>query len=264
MISDFGSYKYTMFLESKKKVKNIDFKIIAEDFEGEFRATDLQFQEGACPTGHSPHTQEFLKPITFGIDENYYMNTVSNPNKVGIQPRVFKNMEERFFNVVGRGHETISIPNVYHEDYRKELCTTGLDISLTPKEDYDLLRISTANGYYVENRVYADYEYGEQPLNYKYTKEFYFEGGKAGEEIQLNASIYTAKIGNSSIPVCRKIFDIENGNSFVNNQSFISCPNGSFRIRIEFYKKVNGIYKDTGIGYYGIVKFKQYEKGAKF
>ena len=264
MINDFGSYKYTMFLNSNKKVKNIDFKVVADDFNGTFNATDFQFQEGACPTGHSPHTEEFMKPITFGIDENYYMNTVSNPNKTGIQPRIFKNMTERFFNVVGRGHEIISIPNVYHEDYRKELCVTGLDFSFIPKSDYDLLRIATADGCYIENRVYNDYEHGEQPLNYKYTKEFYFDGGKAGEEIQLNASILTAKIGSNEVAVCKKIFSFENGNDFVNNQSFISCPNGSFRIRIEFYKKVKGIYRDTGIGYYGIVKFKQYERRAKF
>ncbi|WP_294402652.1 hypothetical protein [uncultured Clostridium sp.] len=264
MIKDFGSYVYTMFLEGNKQVKEIDFKVIADDFEGTFRATDLQFQDGACPTGHNPNTSEFMVPVTFGIDENYYMNTVSNPNKVGIQPRIFKNMTKRFFNIVGRGHETISIANVFHEDYRKELLVTGLDFKLIPKEDFDLLRISTADGTYIENRVYDDYEYGKQPLNYRYTKEFYFDGGNAGEEIELNASLFTAKLSGNKVPVQRKLFEFENGNSFVNNQTFLTAPNGSFRVRIEFYKKIKGIYQDSGIGYYGIVKFQQYEKGAKF
>lgn len=265
MIKDFGSYIYTMYLESNKPVKQIDFKVVASDFEGVFNATDFQFQEGAYPTGYVPHTSELIKPVKFGIDENYYMNTVDKPIKRGVQPRIFTNMETRFYNIVGRGHETISMPNVFHEDYRKELLVSGLDFKIIPKNDYDLLRISTADGAYIPNRIYQENEEnGEHPLNYRYTKEFFFEGGKAGDEIELSASIHTVKLNGNKVPVSRKMFELKDCNSFINNQTFLTAPHGSFRVRIEFYKLHNGTYQDRGIGYYGTVKFKQWEKGASY
>jgi hypothetical protein len=42
------------------------------------------------------------------------------------------------------------------------------------------------------------------------------------------------------------------------------APWGSFRLGIEFYKLVNGVYQDVGIGYWGYAEFEQYKGRAKY
>ena len=58
----------------------------------------------------------------------------------------YTGLRNRVFNIVGRGHEVVLLPNVFNEDYKVELLTSGLDLELYAKEDFDLLRITTMDG----------------------------------------------------------------------------------------------------------------------
>ena len=111
-------YIHTVYLENRsKRVKEVEFNLIGEDFEGDISFTDLQLQEGTRVSGTMPELREILSPVEFNIDENTFLRTVSNPVKRGTQPQVHNNIKNRFFNIIGRGHEVVSIPNVFHENF---------------------------------------------------------------------------------------------------------------------------------------------------
>ena len=270
-------YIYTVDIEGSKKVKEVDFELVANDFTGSIQFTDLQFQEGSQISANIPSGPDILSPVSFNIDEFTFLNTVGNPSKRGTQPIYHKDVTNRFYNIVGRGHEVISIPNVFHEDYTFPIVTSALDIELYAKEDFDLLRIRTNDGGFVPDRKYHTYvELIDHPLNYKYTREFYFSGGKAGDKIELKASINAAKINGKSIPMNKhRIESFDHGVMDIDRQRYMLAPSGSFRLGIEFYKQVDGTVhdesgspkkttwlEDTGIGYHGTAELNQWTYGV--
>lgn len=275
-LNKWNRFIHTVHLEkTEKKVKEIELNLIGENFEGEINFTDLQFQEGTSVSGTIPNTREILQPVEFNIDENTFLRTVSNPVKRGTQPRNHENVKNRFYNVLGRGHEVISIPNVFHENYFNQIITTALDIELRAKSDFDLLRIRTNDGNLIKRRQYSIPQLENHPLNYKYTREFYLPGGKENEKIELKASINSAKIENKNISLKSGIINSSGTELKIEKQRFMLAPEGSFRLGIEFYKKVTesfvdeyGIdnsvtyFKDVGIGFYGIVEFNQWTYGG--
>lgn len=269
-------YIYTVDIEGDKKVKNVDFELLANDFQGNIQFTDLQFQEGKSITANIPSGPDILSPVKFNIDEFAFLNTVGNPAKRGAQPIYHENVTNRFYNIVGRGHEVVSIPNVFHEDYMFPIVTSGLDIELYAKEDFDLLRIRTHDGGFVPDRKYHTYvELLDHPLNYKYTREFYFDGGKAGDKIELKATINAARLAGEDVPLKKHNIIINHGDMDIDRQRYMLAPAGSFRLGIEFYKQVNGTVhdeagnpkkttwlEDTGIGYYGTAELNQWTYGV--
>lgn len=274
MIKDFTTYSYIYDLEeegiSNKKVKAINVKLVADNLQGRINITDIQLQSGGQQTGYNPTTQEFMEEHKHTIDEFAFINTVSNPVKEGVQPKLWKGVNNRIFNMVGRGHETISVSNTYHDDYTMDMVVCGLDLTIIPKDDYDLLRISTNDGIYVENRV--DHQHpcdSEYPLNYIYTNEYYFAGGKAGDKIELLASKQRAYKNGIDVTEGKFVYD----GIPMATQSYMVCCQGSNRYRIEFYKRITetddndnklDYYKDTGIGFYGWAEIpKQYTMGVK-
>lgn len=255
--------------EKQKKIKNIEIDVIANDYSGNFNITDIQVQEGEVKTHYHPSTKEFLDNLDFQVDEFHWMKTVSNAIKEGVQPRKLTGLKNRIYNIVGRGHDVMALPNVYDMDYTKSLVSTSLDLTIIPKNDYDLLRISTNEGFY-DGSVYSDENFKDNPLNTRYSKEFFFKGGKKGDIIKLLGSKYMATVNDKPVPITRKkvVDDLD----IHNVQRFMTTHFGNQRIRIEFYKKVPRtvydetvyIYEDTGIGYNVFAEFKQYEKGKKY
>jgi len=260
-----------------KKVEEIEFKLVAENVEqGELRVTDVQLQEGSEVTGTVPATQDILKLVRFTIDET--TNRVSTRENVykGQEPRIFNDLTHRFFNVVGRGFETIAVPNVYHEDVREDILTTGLDLTLIPKNDYDFLRIATLYGGVVEreDRTYQHDSLVDNPLNKRYTKEFCFSGGKARDEIKLLSSEQRATVNGSPVPLGVQRFNVgvdeQWGETrqvvYTNRQRFMALPAGATRIKVEFMRlEQDGNLQymvDDGIGFQGLAEFSQWTWGV--
>ncbi|MED5010902.1 hypothetical protein P9852_05370 [Geobacillus stearothermophilus] len=100
-------------------------------------------------TAAIPNTAEWFQPAYGTLDET--STAVGRDVYLGDQPRVFENVKNRFYNIVGRGHEAIIVPNVYETDFSRQLTTTVVDITLYAKNDFDLLRISTNYGDYVDD-----------------------------------------------------------------------------------------------------------------
>ncbi|MBM7717199.1 hypothetical protein JOC94_004224 [Bacillus thermophilus] len=274
---EFTRYLTTFKHYSSKKVKSIELNISAENVDkGNIRITDIQLQEGMQATGEIPATQDILELTRFNIDESHNATTYENVY-LGDQPQTFFHLEERFFNVMGRGFETITIPNVYHEDYRIPILTTGLDLTLYPKNDYDFLRITSFYGGFIENqydRTYTDETLEKNPLNYRYTREFCFPGGKIGDEIILSAAKQRASVNGKVIGLGVQKFNVGQSSDYDgikpvyyrNRQRFMLLPVGATRINIQFMKKEqtgNLIYMvDAGIGFHGIAEFKQWTWGV--
>jgi hypothetical protein len=122
--------------------------------------TDVQFQGGNMLTGWERSPQEFLKRLYWTVDENKVMpsvnswNTVEDPNPEGSPaPVVYNDVGRRLFNITMRGHATITIPNYLPEDWRFDTLPSGIDLSIKPKDDFDVCRISTAHGaWYAEEK----------------------------------------------------------------------------------------------------------------
>ena len=265
MSSNFGSYLNIINKKEGnegKSVKNIQFNVIANKYIGDVNITDIQLQAGNIKTLYHPNVKELLERTKFGIDEYEFLNTVDNGIKIGVQPRKLKGLTNRLYNIMGRGHEVVSTPNVYHEDYGIKFCTTNLDITLVPKNDYDLLRISTNEGAYIEGRAYDGEDKSDNPLNIRYSREFFFPQGRAGDIIKLTGSDYTATVNGIKLPI--KKGNVVPDTKISNTQRFMVAPSGTFRTRIEFYKKVDGVYKDVGIGFNGVMEFNQNKEGGKF
>lgn len=274
--------KFTRYLQvlqpsEGKRVKSMDIKVVAERFHGELVITDIMFQAGKQATAYISNTAEILKLVEATINEND--TAVGNDVYQDYQPKIFPGVTNRFFNLVGRGHEVIVVPNVYHENHAEPIITTGLDFTIYPKNDYDLLRISTNFGTELEYGVFSDV-FEEHPLHWRYTREFYLDGASAGTEIKLHASTRTATVGGVPQPLGVRHIDVGkvNGESRIlttPRQAFMVAPVGSYRIRVEFYKRVTETIedawggttqieymKDIGIGFQGVVEFTQYALGG--
>lgn len=266
-------FVYTLDVESGKQVEQIEFSLLAESITGSMNISDIQIQGGKTATAPMAHTSEMMKPVSFNIDETAFTRTVSNSVKRGTQPIIHQGVTNRFFNIIGRGHQEISIPNVFHEDYTFPVITTALDLSLRAKEDFDLLRIRTHDGAIRDELLYP--EDPDHPLNKKYTREFFFKGAKEGQEIQLNASSLSATVANNPYSLSSENLKVGNIEIPISKQRFMRAPEGSFRIGLEFYKLVDEttvtewgesitrkVYKDIGIGYHGIAEIKQWSYGG--
>jgi len=274
---------FTRFLtvyrhHSEKTVEEVEFKLVAEGIqEGELRITDIQVQEGSEITGTIPATQDILKLVRFSIDESH--NEVTSRVNIynGQEPQNFENKTHRFFNVVGRGFETIAIPNVYHESILQDIITTGLDLTLVAKDDYDFLRISTFYGGTVDgdNRTYKNDSLADNPLNQRYTREFCFSGGNAGDKIELLSSQQRAMVNGQVVPKGVQRFnvgqDIEWSELepaiYTNRQRFMALPTGATRLVVQFMKLEYGddgteYMVDNGIGFQGLAEFTQWSWGV--
>jgi len=252
---------------SGKAVEEVELKLVADNVErGEIRLTDVQLQEGSEVTGTVPATQDILKLVKFSIDETFSATSLDNIYN-GTQPTVYNNMTHRFFNVLGRGFDTLAIPNVYHESVLKEIITTGLDLTLVAKDDYDFLRISTLYGGTVEesSKTYKQDSLVDNPLNKRYTREFCFYGGNAGDEIKMLASQQKAMVNGQVVPLGVQRFDVGRA-TYTNRQRFMALPVGATRVRIEFmnlYTDGNQQYMiDDGIGFQGLAEFTQWSWGV--
>lgn len=276
-MGEFVRYLQVFQPEEGKRVKSFEVKVVAEKFYGELVITDLMLQGGKQATAHLPNTSEILKIVESTLDETD--TSQGDDNYQDYLPRVFPGVSNRFFNLVGRGHEVMVVPNVYHENHAKPVVMAGLDLTIYPKEDYDLLKISTNYGTYMEYGIFSDVDEGH-PLNRRYTREFYLDGASAGTEIKLHASTRTATVGGVPQPLGVRHLDVgkvqgEPRILTTPRQAFMVATIGSYRIRIEFYRRVKktvedewgGITEiewmvDAGVGFHGLVELKQYELGG--
>lgn len=272
----FTRYFYIHEHHNDKKVESVDINLLMEGIEaGEVLITDLQLQEGMEVTGTVPATEDFLHKVRSRLDES--RNAVGdNDTYLKQEPRDFQNIEKRFFNLFGRGFETVSIPNVYHEDTKVEILTTGLDLTLYPKNNYDFVRITSFYGEQVkeEDYTYSNESLTSNPLNTRYTREFCFGGGKAGDKIELLSSEQVAKVNGQIQPLGVQRFpagvDVEWGEpravEYTNRQRFMILPVGSVRINIQFmtFKEEDGLKYliDDGVGFSGLAEFTQWKEGV--
>lgn len=276
---NFRRYFANHRLFNNKKVKSIEIVLSVEDVEGTVNISDIQVQDGEMSTGEVPATQDMLDKVYFNIDETH--NAVNDYQNVylGEEPISYKDLDIRFFNLMGRGFETVAIPNVYHEDYREEILTTGLDLTLYAKDDYDFLRVSTFYGGELGrfDKTYQDEDLEDNPLNFRYTKEFCVDGGKVGDEIKILASRQRSYKNGKLLPLGVQNFNVgqeENWNGiekvfYRNKQRFMALPVGAARINIQFMrleKEGNKWYMiDDGIGFSGLAEFTQWSWGrSKF
>lgn len=301
------------------KVDHVDVDIIVRDTASRdannqdqpFYFTDLQFQPGAQKTGWVPNTQELLQLITFDVDEKRkYLDDNGGLSSYyqwkSVRPTVYPGMTERMFNILGRGHEVITIPNDLPEEIfwqlelielqglerPVEILSTGIDFKIIPKDDYDLMRISTDVGGLLpeEERPYQsiinEYSDGENvtdenvasllvdhPLHYRYTREFYFTGGQAGDELEVLATIQVARQNGQEIER-QGIRSIQAGDMEITlyKNRFHLIPRGSVRFRVEFFKQSEfttstgqkvTYMADAGIGFHGIASYKQWTYGVE-
>lgn len=331
-LDDWVRFHGTFEADPNRKVDKVQFQIEVKDAVSSSNGvnrlpiyfTDLQFQAGENLTGWVPHTQEMLKRLSWTHDEN---KEVASPNRFeGYPPKVYENVNKRWFNIVGRGHSVIVVPNYLPEDWSIPILPTGLDITLYPKEDFDLLRVSTNVGVLLPeeqqfykmyedsifneikekyDEVTSEYYHGSEerkrqeihnfenivqplldkhPLHYRYTREFWIEGDKAGSEIKIHATPRIATINEKGIKIVgERSIKIDGKNFPIDRKKFLLAPKGAVPIRIEFYKlrervirtfdydsktfeyyPVNKTFRyleDTGIGFYGTVSFNQWTYG---
>lgn len=259
--NDWSRYFQTLNIRRDKKVKEIDFKITASNFNGKLAVTDLQFQEGSRTTQHFPHLTEMLSQKYGDLDETAITKTVGDSWQVlGQQPTIYRNVKNRFYNFTGRGHEALAIPNVYEQRYDDPTLTTVLDLELVAKENFDFLRISSIYG--TEDDSYFRPYRIDHPLNTRYSREFIVEGGKRGEVIKLMGSKGIATKNGKPLDRTARTIKIGDMEYQVKRQDFMSAPSGSFRVRIEYYSlDRENILRDTGIGFQGIAEIIQWGEG---
>lgn len=282
--------------------------------------TDLQFQPGYMKTGWIPNTQEFLDRIEFDVNEwKKYSNADGSHDTDyiwnSVTPKQYTASElgyKRMFNLMGRGHEVIALPNdlpeekfwqlstlsTYGYDRPVEILSTGIDFTLIPKDNYDLCRISTDVGSllpedqwiykskidkYQERNPNGVSVFEEHPLNTRYTREFWFSGGLAGDILEVNATTMTSR-KNGTVVERDGIRQITIGSDKVEiyKNKYHLMPRGSVRFRIEFYKmkpmefvigtdsttgkdiyETMNVLTDTGIGFGGTAKFLQWTYGVE-
>lgn len=312
-LQDWLRFSGTFDSDPNRQVEKVEFEIEVNDAVSSTNGidrkpvyfTDVQFQAGNQTTGWIPNTKEMMKRLTWDDDET---KNVASPNEfLGNEAELHENITKRWFNVVGRGHTTVIVPNYLPEDWNVPILPTGLDITLQPKEDFDLCRISTNAGAKLERDDwhykeildeyqrkadrggYAEYRnlqrvknlFEDHPLHYRYTREMWFEGDKAGTEILVHANTRTARAGNNGIDlVQREPLDL-NGYEYpvqIQGNKFLLAHKGSTRFRVEFYKqetlemitedddgnrirKPYTYLKDVGVGFHGYASFYQWTYG---
>lgn len=193
-LHDWVRFHGTFEADPNKKVVGVEFQGEAKDAvsstDGVNRLpiyfTDIQFQAGNQLSGWIPNTKEMLDRLSWTHDEWTYVASPNNFDTVegnptgASRPKIIEGMEKRWFNIVGRGHKTIVIPNYLPEDWDVPILPTGIDLTLYPKEDFDLLRISTAWGTElpVEEQWYKKEGslYHEIKEKYEYATSEYFYG----------------------------------------------------------------------------------------
>lgn len=271
---------------SHMQVDRVDMEIMVHDttnrddqnVEIPLYFTDLQFQPGSQKTGWIPNTQEFMDRIEFDVNEMRKYD--SSYTWKSVTPTTYTSDQlghKRMFNIMGRGHEVITIPNDLPEekfwrltdiasqglDRPVEILTTGIDFQIIPKDNFELCRIATNVGSILpdDDQLYPGEDH---PLNYRYTREFFFNGGQAGDILEVNATSMTARMNGSEVN--RNINQITVGSDVINiyKNKFHLIPRGSVRFRIEFYgRDANGKLADIGIGYGGQAKFLQWTYGVE-
>ncbi|MDC3413953.1 hypothetical protein [Terrihalobacillus insolitus] len=185
-LNDWIRFHGTFDADPNRKVSKVEFQVEAKDAvvstDGVNRLpiyfTDMQFQAGDNLTGWIPRTEEMLDHLTWTHDENLY---VASPNRFeGESPTIYQNVEYRWYNIVGRGHTVVTIPNYYPEDWDVPILPTGIDITLFPKESFDVLRISTSSGVLLP----------EEQQKYKLEGGIYQEIKQKYEEVK-NMQVYS-------------------------------------------------------------------------
>lgn len=298
-IKDWVRFHGTFAPAEDKQVDSVEFQIAIDDAvirdvnnqNVPIFFTDVQFQPGNKLTGWVPGERELLSLLRYTDDEFKNRATVNDVYQ-GTQPQTRLNVEPRLYNLVGRGHTVITLPNYYPEDWTKEVLPTGVDFIIYPKEDFELMRISTNVGFPLPEEDWFYKEFMEQhwdndwvqetfakhPLHYRYTREFWVSDGTAGSEIKIHASTRTATLnGNKIMIVGDRAFDWDTGFSMpITVKRFMLAPKGSIRFRVEFYgrqkysldpkypggSRIEGFYLgDAGIGFYGTAEFKQWTYG---
>lgn len=195
-LHDWIRFHGTFKADPNRKVSKVDFQIEAKDAvvstngvdRNPIYFTDIQFQAGDTLSGWVPNTKEMLDRLMWTHDEN---KNVASPNRFeGSPPQVYQNVEKRWFNILGRGHEVFVVPNYYPEDWNVPILPTGIDLTLYPKESFDVLRVSTNAGvvlpedqqkYKLEGGIY-------QEIKAKYeevTSEHYY-GTEARKEQEIS------------------------------------------------------------------------------
>lgn len=287
-MEDWLRYYGTFFPDENKQVDYVDLEICVDDgkainsegSEVPIYFTDLQFQAGHKLSGWVPQTKELLKRLYHTNDET--KNIASNHAFEGSTPTSY-NMDTRVFNVVGRGHSEITLPNYFPEDWNLDILPTGVDFTIIPKEDFDIARISTGAGAFVPEGQERKYDttnmtgerweyYNEHPLHTRYTREFWIDGKPAGTEIKIHASTRLAQVGGQDVQLAGvRYFDINGWQMYIGRNRFFLAPNGAIRFRIEFYKQVPDSFNgdlhlvDSGIGFHGFAEFMQWTYGrAKY
>lgn len=313
-ITDWKTVEGTVFANPDKRVTEVSLELVASDSvirndqnqDVPIYFTDIQFQAGGQRTGWVPNTEEMLKLLKYNDYEKD--NAGSTDIFLGSQPLERRDLTERQFNIVGRGHSVVTIPNYYitsidptdhpedndlPKDYLANELPTGLDLTLVPKEDFTVLRVSTNYGAFEPDpekrryqKVLIDEYPGDQyiydmfyqhPLHYRYTREFWVDGGpgSAGSEIKINARTRVAQINGTDIPIGGEYtFNVEGSNGYswpleIGRKQFFLAPKGSLRLRVEFYQMRNlsgkyggaGYQRDTGVGFYGTARFNQWTYG---
>lgn len=327
---DWTRFHGTFVADPTKKVRSVEFQIEAKDAVSStngidrvpIHITDVQFQAGEQLTGWVPNTAEMLSRLKWRHDE--WKEVPTNSVFMGAPPRVIEEVDKRWYNFVGRGHKTFVASNYLPEDWDVEVLPTGLEIEIIPKNDFDLLRVSSAIGvevpeeerWYFNHHMYKEikekYEevtsegwsgdkdrkdqevsnweniisvlFENHPIHKRYTREFWVEGGKAGEPIIIDATRHTATQNGVTLPLVGvKEITLDSGSKFpIERRKFMGAPRGTSTIRIEFYvqrereittydmtedgeevrvKKTFKYLEDAGIGYHGTIGFIQWTYG---
>lgn len=330
--TDWRRFYGTFATDPEKKVSDVEFEIETKDVVSSTNGidrkpiyfTDIQFQSGGQASGWVPNTREMMERLTWTSDE--FKNLASPHAFEGAPPTVIENVEKRFFNIVGRGHMTFVVPNYYPEDLEVPVLPSGIDLTLYPKEDFDMLRVSTSHGveipedeqfYKQDGSIYREIEskyrsvvgmepwddaglekqkreisnwenimvplFDNHPLHKRHTREFYVDGGRAGDEIMIHATTRTATVNGSELKIVGERNVDVNGVKFpIDRKKFMLAPKGTATIRVEFYKQVerkiityemDSDYRDVkvqktftnledvGIGFHGTAGFYQWTYG---
>jgi hypothetical protein len=234
--------------------------------------TDFHFQAGKQLTGWIPETQEFTKKILHSNKETTFQISTDDIYLGGKTPVDRTNLEFREYNIAGRGIEVFTLPNWYPEDWTMELLPTGLDLEITPKDDYDFCRVCTNAGSLKPEEEWYEGD-PDHPLSLAYTREFSFGSGSAGVPLKILSRSGKAYYGSSRLKIGGEATVTLGDNSKlpIRRRSFFIAQKGAIRIRFEFYKLIQigtdqygnpiKILKDTGIGYQGTAKFNQWTYG---
>lgn len=263
-------YSGTFSLDENLPVDQIFIDIVANDavVKDDFNRdmplyiTDIHFQPGDQVSGWMPETREFTKKLLHVNDETQNLVTPNDVFEGGKEPITWKNVEFSEYNIAGRGIEVFTLPNWYPQDYTMPLLPTGVNFEITPKDDYDFFRLCTNSGSLKdEENLYNNDP--DHPLSMSYTREFCIGAGKAGVPIKILSRSGEAFLGTSKLPIGGvNAITLGNGKNLpIRPRRFFLAQKGAIRFRFEFYKLVDGVLTDTGVGYQGTAFFNQWTFG---